>query len=171
MSIVLCTGVRRAPRRPLYPRCRSEASVAASRALFILASSEDGEVAGALRAEGGMQPCTMLLTAGPAAESSLWACTLLGLLADGHAEVQEEIAEVSRPQYRSPCSHRACVHAATVHNDIGANRNYCYEFSHHSPAKPIRWQMVSNQQTTLRRSIGSADEVSPGDSVGSAETA
>jgi len=30
---------------------------------------------------------------GRLAESSLWACTLLGLLADGHAEVQEEIAE------------------------------------------------------------------------------
>lgn len=39
----------------------------------------------------------MLLTAGPHAETSLWACTLLGLLADRDQTVQAGIASVSAP--------------------------------------------------------------------------
>ena len=78
-----------------YPP-RSEASTAASRALFILACARP-MVADVLRWSDGLGPCTMLLTAGPGAETTLWACTLLGLLADGNHDVQCGIAKVSKP--------------------------------------------------------------------------
>jgi hypothetical protein len=74
---------------------RSEASTAASRALFILACARP-MVADMLRWNGGLGPCTMLLTAGPQAETTLWACTLLGLLADGNRDVQDGIVKVSK---------------------------------------------------------------------------
>jgi len=72
---------------------RSPASVAASRALFILTSCS-GEAAAALRREGGVEPCTMLLTSGPEAEASLWACSLLAILCDGHPETQRAIVSM-----------------------------------------------------------------------------